>query len=99
MAAIWVVSSPSSLPAAVVIVDVVRLAGLLGALLHGDEERVGAGLGDQGDGDLLTAATATSGGLRPRVPRVAAATGGQGQAAAAEQGQAPKQASATTVRR
>ena len=35
--------------------DVVGLAGLLGALLHGDEERVGAGLGDQGDRDLVAA--------------------------------------------
>jgi hypothetical protein len=36
------------------------LPGLFGAFLHGDEERVCAGLGDQGDSHLISAATTTT---------------------------------------
>ena len=60
-------SSPSSLPAAMVSVDVVRLAAAaFGALLHGDEERVGR--------VLVMSVTATS--SPPPPPPLASPPGG-----------------------
>ena len=66
MAWIWVSSSPSSLPAASVRLDAVLLGGLLGALLHGDEERVGVGLDDERDADLGRVPRRRSRTRRPR---------------------------------
>src|SRR5215213_8156224 len=79
--------------------DVVGLAGLFGALLHSDEERVGAGFGDQRDRDLLAAAAITTGALATRSSRVTAATRSEGQGRSGREGQDGQEAPASTVRR
>ena len=56
--------------------DVVRLAGLLRTFLHRDEERVGARLGDQRDGDLLIGSDAA---FRTSATGVPTTTSGKGQ--------------------
>src|ERR671912_2104514 len=78
--------------------DVVGLPGFLSTLLHGDEERVGARLGDQRDRDLL-AATATVGGLASRSSRVTAATGGECQGRGGGERQDGQKAPASAIRR
>ena len=69
--------------------DALLLAGLLGALLHGDEERVGGVLGDQGDRDLVAVTAGAA---------AAASTSGEHQRSGAQRGQAGELADCASFR-
>ena len=78
IAVIWPWSSPSCLPEATVSLTLFFVGVGLGALLHGDEERVGRVLGDERDADRRAAAVPPVSEDEPRLHAAMARLRGHG---------------------